>query len=139
MDTTAFMNTIIQQNQNAGVVEANYKFLQDANKNGLDIEKMAKENVEMKKSLAEMEKLRGEVEELRKRVNLGDEIEQKAFEAMEAQVKSDADVKLAKDRLAKEKTKAITALCMQFPGFADAFKDYKTKVYDAHQRLSNDE
>lgn len=139
MDTTAFMNDLIKQNQNATVIESNYKFLQDANKNGLDLEKIAKENVEMKKSLAEVESMKKEIEELRKKISLNDDIELKAFEAMEAEVKSDADVKLAKDILAKEKTKAITSLCMQYPGFSKAYTDYKSKVYEAHQKMQKGE
>lgn len=83
--------------------------------------------------------LKKEIEELRRKVNLNDDIELKAFEAMEAEVKSDADVKLAKDALAKEKTKAITSLCMQYPGFASAYADYKSKVYEAHQKMQKGE
>lgn len=139
MDTTTFMNDLIKQNQNATIIDSNFRFVQDANKNGLDLEKMAKENVEMKKSLAEVDSMKKEIEELRRKVNLNDDIELKAFEAMEAEVKSDADVKLAKDILAKEKTKAITALCMQYPGFASAYADYKSKVYEAHQKMQKGE
>lgn len=139
MDTTAFMSDLIKQNQNATIIDNNFRFVQDANKNGLDLEKMAKENVEMKKSLAEVESMKKEIEELRKKISLNDDIELKAFEAMEAEVKSDADVKLAKDILAKEKTKAITALCMQYPGFSKAYTDYKSKVYDAHQKMQKGE
>lgn len=139
MDTTTFMNDLIKQNQNATVIDSNFRFVQDANKNGLDLEKMAKENVKMKKSLAEVDSMKKEIEELRRKVNLNDDIELKAFEAMEAEVKSDAEVKLAKDVLAKEKTKAITSLCMQHPGFSKAYADYKSKVYEAHQRMQKGE
>lgn len=139
MDTTSFMNDLLKQNQNASIIDNNFKFVQDANKNGLDLEKMAKENVEMKKSLAEVDSMKKEIEELRKKINLNDDMELKAFEAMEAEVKSDADVKLAKDVLAREKTKAITSLCMQHPGFSKAYADYKSKVYEAHQQLHKSE
>lgn len=140
MDTTALMNSLMKPSQfDPAIADSNYKFVQQANQNGLDIEKLAKENVEMKKSIAEVENLRKELDELRKKVSLGDDIEQKAFEAMESDVKSDAEVKLAKERLAREKTKAITSLCMQYPGFADAYTRYRETVYEAHQRLNSDE
>ena len=140
MDATALMNNLIKSSSfDATIADSNFKFMQKANQNGLDIEKMAKENVEMKKSIAEVESLRKEVEELRKKVTIGDDIEQKAFEAMENDVKSDADVKIAKDKLAREKTKAINSLCMQYQGFADAYTEYKTAVLEAHQRLKSNE
>ena len=48
-------------------------------------------------------------------------------------------VKIAKDKLAREKTKAINSLCMQYQGFADAYTEYKTAVLEAHQRLKSNE
>lgn len=137
MDTTTLMNSLMKPSQfDPAIADSNYKFVQKANQNGLDIEKMAKENVDMKKSIAEVESLRKEIEELRKKVSIGDDIEQKAFEAMENDVKSDAEVKLAKERLAREKTKAINNLCMQYSGFADAYSEYRKAVYDAHQKVN---
>lgn len=61
-----------------------------------------------------------------------DTLDADLFSVMEQAVKSDPDVKRARQRLAEEKTRVITDMCMRDEGYRGAMESYRRAVNAAY-------
>ena len=61
-----------------------------------------------------------------------DTLDADLFSVMEQAVKGDPDVKKARQRLAEEKTRVITDLCMRDEGYRGAMESYRRAVNAAY-------
>ena len=67
-----------------------------------------------------------------------DTLDADLFSVMESAVKGDPDVKQARQRLAEEKTRVITDLCMRDDGYRGAMESYRRAVNSAYVRSKED-
>lgn len=85
--------------------------------------------------LPDLVKMAGRVEELERRI---DELganpaeDEELFEAMEAAVKGEQEVKDAYQAVCDAKTEALRKICMNDPAFRAAFDDYRKAVHRAY-------
>lgn len=67
-----------------------------------------------------------------------DTLDADLFAVMESAVKGDDDVKMARQRLAEEKTRVISDMCMRDDGYRQAMESYRRAVNSAYIRSKED-
>ena len=67
-----------------------------------------------------------------------DTVDADLFAVMESAVKGDDDVKRARQRLAEEKTRVISDMCMRDDGYRQAMESYRRAVNSAYIRSKED-
>ena len=90
---------------------------------------MMKDGVYIPDLLKRIETLEAQVKE---QAVKKDTLDADLFSVMEQAVKSDPDVKRARQRLAEEKTRVITDLCMRDDGYRGAMESYRRAVNAAY-------
>ena len=90
---------------------------------------MMKDGVYIPDLLKRIETLEAQVKE---QAVKKDTLDADLFSVMEQAVKGDPDVKKARQRLAEEKTRVITDLCMRDEGYRGAMESYRRAVNAAY-------
>lgn len=90
---------------------------------------MMKDGVYIPDLLKRIETLEAQVKE---QFTKRDTLDADLFSVMEQAVKGDPDVKRARQRLAEEKTRVITDLCMRDEGYRGAMESYRRAVNAAY-------
>lgn len=90
---------------------------------------MMKDGVYIPDLLKRIETLEAQVKE---QAVKKDTLDADLFSVMEQAVKGDPDVKKARQRLAEEKTRVITDLCMRDDGYRGAMESYRRAVNAAY-------
>lgn len=90
---------------------------------------MMKDGVYIPDLLKRIETLEAQVKE---QSTKKDTLDADLFSVMEQAVKGDPDVKRARQRLAEEKTRVITDLCMRDDGYRGAMESYRRAVNAAY-------
>lgn len=90
---------------------------------------MMKDGVYIPDLLKRIETLEAQVKE---QAVKKDTLDADLFSVMEQAVKGDPDVKRARQRLAEEKTRVITDLCMRDEGYRGAMESYRRAVNAAY-------
>ena len=90
---------------------------------------MMKDGVYIPDLLKRIETLEAQVKE---QAVKKDTLDADLFSVMEQAVKGDQDVKKARQRLAEEKTRVITDLCMRDEGYRGAMESYRRAVNAAY-------
>lgn len=93
---------------------------------------LMKQGVYLPDLIQSIESLKAEVAELKKGAKT--QIDTDLFEAMEASVKNEPEVRQARQRMAEEKTRVLTDMCMNDPRFKEAYDGYRRTVNQAYIR-----
>lgn len=128
MDTNPNQYSNIAQAVREGPQKANLTYQQQAD-NYNTFSELMKQNVYLPDLVKRLDALEAKVRELDRP---HDQTDRELFAVMEKSVKDDPEVRRARERMASEKTRVLTDLCIKDPGFQEAYSAYKKTVGDAY-------